>query len=86
MDESGKASETTPVSIRQYTTSGSVNVISGSFSSYNVVVSGIQPLFYAGIYSNVYGVPNETLVILKPVSSSLPPPIVTGKQIGRAHV
>jgi len=73
MDESGRSSENTPVSIRQYVLSGSTNVISGSFSNYNVVISGIQPLYYAGIYNNVYGIPNETIIVLKQTGSVVSP-------------
>ena len=63
------------VEIRQYlTTSGSQSVISGSFSSYNVLTSGIQslietvppsiiPTFSTGINS-IYGNYNETIVNL----------------------
>jgi hypothetical protein len=73
MDESGLSSENTPVSIRQYIISGSTNVASGSFSNYNVVISGIQPLYNAGLYDNVYGIPNETIVVLKQTGSQVSP-------------
>jgi hypothetical protein len=55
----------TPVSIRQYVTSGSISVISGSFSTYNVISTGVQPLFSSvGNFNSVYGIPNETIVVL----------------------
>jgi hypothetical protein len=64
-----------PVEIRQYITSGSQLIISGSFSSYNVLFSGIQstinsdsitiPPFASGINS-IYGIYNETIVTLNP--------------------
>jgi hypothetical protein len=73
MDESGLSSENTPVSIRQYIISGSTNVASGSFLNYNVVISGIQPLYNAGLYDNVYGIPNETIVVLKQTGSQVSP-------------
>jgi hypothetical protein len=73
MDESGLSSENTPVSIRQYIISGSTNVTSGSFSNYNVVISGIQPLYNAELYDNVYGIPNETIVVLKQTGSQVSP-------------
>jgi len=73
MNESGLSSENTPVSIRQYIISGSTNVTSGSFLNYNVVISGIQPLYNAGTYDNVYGIPNETIVVLKQTGSQVSP-------------
>ena len=73
MNESGLSSENTPVSIRQYIISGSTNVASGSFLNYNVVISGIQPLYNAGLYDNVYGIPNETIVVLKQTGSQVSP-------------
>ena len=73
MDESGLSSENTPVSIRQYIISGSTNVASGSFLNYNVVISGIQPLYNTGLYDNVYGIPNETIVVLKQTGSQVSP-------------
>ena len=66
-------SKLTPVSIRQYVTSGSTSVISGSFSTYNVISSGAQPLFSSvGNFQSVYGIPNETIVILATGSFSTP--------------
>ena len=73
MNESGLSSENTPVSIRQYIISGSTNIASGSFLNYNVVISGIQPLYNAGLYDNVYGIPNETIIVLKQTGSQVSP-------------
>jgi hypothetical protein len=64
----GTSSMDTPVSIRQYSFSGSnVNVSSGSFQNYQVFSSGVAPDRQAtGSYTfqNVFGKPNETIILL----------------------
>jgi hypothetical protein len=64
----GTSSMDTPVSIRQYSFSGSnVNVFSGSFQNYQVFSTGVAPdLNATGSYTfqNVFGKPNENLVLL----------------------
>jgi len=64
---SGTGSQDTPVSIRQYSFSGSSNVSSGSFQTYQVFSSGVQPdeqTIGPYTFQNVYGKPNETIVLL----------------------
>jgi hypothetical protein len=64
----GTSSMDTPVSIRQYSFSGSnVNVSSGSFQNYQVFSTGVAPdLNATGSYTfqNVFGKPNENIVLL----------------------
>jgi hypothetical protein len=64
---SGTGSQDTPVSIRQYSFSGSSNVSSGSFQTYQVFSSGAQPdeqTIGPYTFQNIYGKPNETIVLL----------------------
>jgi hypothetical protein len=60
-----------PVEIRQYTTSGSKSIISGSFGTYNVWFSGIQSTYNGSDIDNIYGVYNETIITLNPYYPSL---------------
>jgi hypothetical protein len=63
----GTASLDTPVSIRQYSFTGSSNVSSGSFKNYQVFSSGAQPdedTVGPYTFQNIYGKPNETIVLL----------------------
>jgi hypothetical protein len=61
----------TPVEIRQYTTSGSQNPISGSFGVYNVWFSGIQSTYNGSYINNINGIYNETIVTLNPYYPTL---------------
>lgn len=69
----------TPVYIQQYNFSGSSpNVNSGSFQNYQVIASGVAPTSGSGFnpslnrYNYVYGLPNETIVILRTGSFNTP--------------
>ena len=60
-----------PVEIRQYTTSGSKNIISGSFGTYNTWFSGIQSVYNGSSIDNIYGIYNETIITLNPYYPTL---------------
>jgi len=63
-------SQFTPVSLRQYNFSGTTPVVnSGSFQTYQVAASGVQPLTgslnpNSIVFNWIYGFPNETIVLL----------------------
>lgn len=79
------ASNPTPVYIQQYNYSGSSpNVNSGSFQTYQVITSGVAPTSGSGFnpllyrFEYVYGLPNETLVILRTGSFVTPTGNING--------
>jgi hypothetical protein len=78
---SGTGSQDTPVSIRQYSFSGSSNVSSGSFQTYQVFSSGAQPdeqTIGPYTFQNIYGKPNETIVLLSSGSFITPQGNING--------
>ena len=75
----------TPVYIQQYNFSGSSpNVNSGSFQNYQVIASGVAPTSGSGFsptlnrFNYVYGLPNETIVVLRTGSFNTPTGNING--------
>jgi hypothetical protein len=78
------SSSATPVSIRQYNYSGSSPIVdSGSFQLYQVLAAGVQPLSASQNPSSyrfeyIYGIPNETIILLQTGSFSTPVGNISG--------